>query len=228
MKKDRLPFFNIATGLFLLLFIGLNLNGCSPDKSTEYAGPIESLKIGLVPYIADFYGLPLLAEIEGFFKEQGLDITFVRMSSGADAIKALQDGSVDMGTATEFPFVKAIIQGRNVKVVTTVWHGDVLYLTGRRDRGIRSPSDFRRKKIAVTLDTQLEFFLGRYLLYLRCGLVCVELALLDLDDLLANVVIIELTLELIRTECGDVAHEKSLLEVQEGSFPSHLLPRHQT
>lgn len=98
MKKDRLPVFNITTGLFLLLFLGFNLNGCSPDKSEEYAGPIESLKIGLVPYIADFYGLLLLAEIEGFFKEQGLDVTFVRMSSGADAIKALRQSSVDMGT----------------------------------------------------------------------------------------------------------------------------------
>jgi ABC-type nitrate/sulfonate/bicarbonate transport system substrate-binding protein len=70
-----------------------------------------------------------------------------------------------MGMGTEFPFVKEIIQGRNLKVITTVWRGDVLYLTGRRDRGIRKPTDFRGKKIAFTVGTQLEFFLGRYLLY---------------------------------------------------------------
>lgn len=211
MKKDRLPVFNITTGLFLLLFLGFNLNGCSPDKSEEYAGPIESLKIGLVPYIADFYGLLLLAEIEGFFKEQGLDVTFVRMSSGADAIKALRQSSVDMGTGTEFPFVKEIIQGRNVEVITTVWHGDVLYLAGRRDRGIREPSDFRGKKIAVTLGTQLEFFLGRYLLY--HGLTLEDIDLIDasllslVDPLLSGkadgIVCAEPDLEIARKKMGD-------------------------
>ncbi len=165
MKKDTLLIFSITASIFLLLFIGLSLNGCNPNKSGEYTGPINNLKIGLAPYIADFFGLLLLAESEGFFKKQGLDITFVRMPSGSDTIKSLRKGSVDLGTGTEFPFVREIMQGRNLEVITTVWRGDVVYIAGRRDRGILKPSDFRGKKIAVTLGTQLEFFLDRYLLY---------------------------------------------------------------
>ena len=165
MKKVRFLIFNRTTVLFLLFFMGFNLNGCSPDEPEQYAGPVKTLRIGLGKYSSDFSGLLFLAEIEGFFKEQGLDITFVRMASGAAAIRALPQGSVDMGIGTEFPFVKEIIQGRNLKVITTVWRGDVLYIVGRRDRGIREPSDFRGKKIAFTVGTQQEFFLGRYLLY---------------------------------------------------------------
>jgi len=165
MKKDSFLIFNITIVLFLLFFMGLNLNGCSPDKSEQYAGPAKNLRIGLGKYSSDFSGLLFLAEIEGFFKEQELEITFVRMASGAAAIRALPQGSVDMGIGTEFPFAKEIMQGRNLKVITTVWRGDVLYIVGRRDRGIREPSDFRGKKIAFTVGTQQEFFLVRHLLY---------------------------------------------------------------
>jgi ABC-type nitrate/sulfonate/bicarbonate transport system substrate-binding protein len=179
MKKDNLPVFNITTRIFLLLFMGLSLNACSPDKSAEYAGPIEDLRIGVGMYSSDFYGLLFLAEIEGFFRERGLDITLVRMPSGANAIRALEQGNVDMGMGTEFPFVREIIQGRNLKVITTVWRGDVLYLVGRRDRGIREPSDFRGKKIAFTVGTQLEFFLGRYLLY--HGITLEDIVTVDTD-----------------------------------------------
>ena len=164
MKKDRFLIFNITTVLFLLFFMGFILIGCNPDKPEQYAGPTKNVRIGLGKYSSDFSGLLFLADIEGFFKEQGLGITFVRMASGAAAIRALPQGSVDMGIGTEFPFVKEIIQGRNLKVITTVWRGNVLYLVGLRDRGIQEPSDFRGKKIAFTVGTQQEFFLGRYLL----------------------------------------------------------------
>lgn len=211
MKKDKLPVFNIIAGIFLLLFMGLSLNACSPDKSGEYAGPIEDLRIGVDMYSSDFYGLLFLAEIEGFFREQGLDIAFVRMPSGADAIKALRQGSVDMGMGTEFPFVREIIQGRNIKVITTVWRGDVLYLAGRRDRGIREPSDFRGKKIALPMGTQLEFFLGRHLLY--HGMTLKDIAIIDtnllrlLDQVLLEeadgVVCTEWDLAIARRELGE-------------------------
>lgn len=162
MKKDTLSVFIVTTGLFLMLFMGLNLHGCSPDKSEQYSGPVENLQIGVGMYSTDFYGLLFLAGVQGFFKDQGLNISFVRKPSGADAIKALRQGSVDMGMGTEFPFVREVIQGRKLKVITTVWRGDVLYLAARRDRGIQEPADFRGKKIAFTAGTQLEFFLGRY------------------------------------------------------------------
>ena len=185
MKKDTLLFFNITARLFLLLFMGLILNGCSPDKPEEYTGSIEKLKIGIDKYACDFYGLLFLAEIEGFFKNQGLDITFVRLPSGPHAMKALRQGSVDMGTTTEFPFVKEIIQGHSLKVITTVWRGDLIYLSGRRDRGIQKPSDFKGKKIALPMGTQFEFFLGRFLLYHGMTLediVIIDKNLIRLDD----------------------------------------------
>jgi NitT/TauT family transport system substrate-binding protein len=185
MKKDRFLIINITARLFLLLFMGLILNGCSPDKSEEYAGPIEKLKIGIDKYVCDFYGLLFLAEIEGFFKNQGLEITFVRLPSGPHAFKALRQGSVDMGTATEFPFVKDVIQGRSLNVITTVWRGDLIYLSGRSDRGIQEPSDLKGKKIAIPMGTQFEFFLGRFLLYHGMTLediVIIDKNLIRLDD----------------------------------------------
>ncbi|MFC1825099.1 ABC transporter substrate-binding protein [Thermodesulfobacteriota bacterium] len=165
MKENIQLVLIIMIGLLILLFLGFNLYGCSPDNSKEYAGPIEKLKIGIDKYACDFYGLLFLAEIEGFFESQGLEISFVRLPSGPHAFKALRQGSVDMGTATEFPFVKEIIQGRSLMIITTVWRGDLIYLSGRRDRGIQKPSDLRGKKIAIPMGTQFEFFLGRYLLY---------------------------------------------------------------
>jgi NitT/TauT family transport system substrate-binding protein len=222
MKKLSLSVISLTIVFFLCLFIGLSLNGCSPDKSEEYTGPVESLKIGLAPYTADFFGLLFLAEIQGFFKEQGLGITFVSMPSGADAIKALRKGSVDMGTSTEFPFVTEVIQGRNLKVITTVYRGDVVYIASRRDRGIRKPSDLKGKKIAVTLGTQLEFFLARYLLY--HGMTLEDIHIIDtrlqslIDPLLSGeadgVVCAEPDLKIVRSEIGDIINSWPLQNEQ--------------
>ncbi|MBW1743556.1 MAG: ABC transporter substrate-binding protein, partial [Deltaproteobacteria bacterium] len=78
----------------------------------------------------------------------------------------------------------------NIKVITTVWRGDVLYLACLRDRGIREPSDCRGKKIALPMGTQLEFFLGRYLLY--HGMTLEDIAIIDTNLLrLLDTVLLE-------------------------------------
>lgn len=108
MRKGTFFAFMVTTGLFLMLFMGLNLHGGSPDKQEQYSGPIENLQIGVGMYSTDYYGLVFLAEVQGSFKKQRLIISFVRMLSGSDAVKALRKGSVDMGMGAGFTFVREV------------------------------------------------------------------------------------------------------------------------
>lgn len=170
------------------------------------------MRIGLPPYIADFYGLLFIADTQGFFIEQGLEIAFIPMESGPDAMRAVLKGEVDMAGGTEFPFSQAILRNKDLKAITTVWHGENVYIAGRKDRGIHGPSDFRGKKIAVALGTQLDFFLERYLLYQ--GLTLDDVDILDTNlNLLLNtflsgkvdgVVFAEPDLDKAKIKLGDI------------------------
>lgn len=212
MTRKPFPVLKIMCRLALLFVFGFNLSSCTQDTPKANNKSQVLLKIGLPPYIADFYGLLFIADTQGFFTEQGLKISFIRMESGPDAMRAVLKGEIDMAGGTEFPFSQEILRNKDLKVITTVWHGESVYIAGRKDRGIHGPSDFRGKKVAVALGTQLNFFLERYLLYQ--GLTTKDVDILDtnlhslLNTFLSGkadgVVFVEPDLDKAKMKFGDI------------------------
>jgi len=131
----------------------------SPDTST---GKVESITIGLASS-APAYTPIYIAQSQGFFAGNGLNVTIREYDSGQDAIKGMLNGEVDIAGGTEGGIIGSALNKRKFKVFSTIDKNQGFYLTGRKDRGIEDILDLNGKRVGVTLGGIGEFYLGRFL-----------------------------------------------------------------
>jgi NitT/TauT family transport system substrate-binding protein len=159
MRSKRLVIVLIAIlsiiGIILSLFIYLSFQ--PPSNSN-----LESMTLGtllLEPSIPFF-----IAQQEGFFTENGLNVTIKYYDTGLAGVNALLKNEVNISSSTgDYVFAGKILQGEPIKAVAS--HNKVYYdfVVARKDSGISSISDLAGKRIGVIRNTQLEFFLIRFL-----------------------------------------------------------------
>jgi NitT/TauT family transport system substrate-binding protein len=89
-----LRFARLYVCLVVLLLVPIAL-GCVPTSRSQ--GALTTLKVVTLPYLsfAPYY----IAEKEGFFAEEGLEIEFVKLTQPADAYPALAKGELDVASA---------------------------------------------------------------------------------------------------------------------------------
>jgi NitT/TauT family transport system substrate-binding protein len=149
--------------LLLILFV-INFGACSNEGKEQPTGPFEKISLGLPKHDYPlFLALILLAREQGFFKEQGLDMTYKFFPHGVASLKAIQSGDADIAIGAEFPFVKQNLEGSRKKIIASVAQIDVLELIARKDRGILKPADLKGKRVSLIKESQLEFSLDRFL-----------------------------------------------------------------
>ena len=103
--------------LIMLLFLALGLlAGCGPKNETAgKAAPVQ-LKIGVIP-IEDIMPL-LVAEKNGYFTQENLQVDIVRMQSAVEQINAMQSRQLD-GMVTDM-IVAAMLKdsGQDIKITS--------------------------------------------------------------------------------------------------------------
>jgi NitT/TauT family transport system substrate-binding protein len=83
-------------------------NGKSPERRT--------LRVAMVPYLA--YAPLTIAQEEGYFAQQGLDVEFVSLTKAMDAVPALLRGGIDVLPAPAVPGIfNAMARGDSVRIV---------------------------------------------------------------------------------------------------------------
>ena len=105
------------------LLIALLLGACGPPTAEPRPPEPLRLKAVCLPYLsfAPFF----IAQEEGYFAEQGLEIEFVKMSKGADFTIALAQGDVDVAAGTiAVNALNAMAHGSNIKSVADKGHLD--------------------------------------------------------------------------------------------------------
>jgi NitT/TauT family transport system substrate-binding protein len=122
---------------------------------------LEQLSITDVHVV--YSGMLYVAENQGYFTKNGLNVTFVDYPTSEAGFNDLAIGEVDFVQSAEYPIVRAVFDNKDVRVISTIDKADVSNIIGRRDKGIENPSDFEGKKIGVGKGTIREFYLGRYL-----------------------------------------------------------------
>jgi taurine transport system substrate-binding protein len=91
-----------------------------------------------------------IAEAEGLFAQEGLELNLVKFTAGPPFFAAFQSGSIDVGFLGFQPAVTGIAQGIPIKIVAVENDaGGAEGLVVRQDSGIRSLSDLRGKKVAT-------------------------------------------------------------------------------
>jgi len=151
-------------GIFIsaIIVVGISVSGCQ-ENPEKYTGPVE--KITLAAYAGETGALVYVAEDQGYFEENGLEVTIKDYESGKAAADALIDGEADISTSAGFVFVSNSFDHADLRVLGTVATAEVKELVARKDKGITTIDDLIGKKIGVTKKSGGEFSLGTFLIF---------------------------------------------------------------
>jgi len=126
-----------------------------------YAGKVESIAIGSLPNETN--SLIYVANDRQYFAANGLNLVLKNYSSGLADAKAVLNGEVEIGIATEFIVAEEALDNASLYVLGTNCKFSSFFLIARTDEGINSVSDLSGKTIGVAFGTIAQFYLGRFL-----------------------------------------------------------------
>lgn len=133
----------------MLLTVLSGCGGAKKEQTQNSGNGLRKVSIQIdgaaVPYYAPLY----VAKEKGYFKEQGLDVEFY-YAAAADIVKNVAAGNVEFGFPNADAVITAKSQGIPVKVVSTTYQNGLGAAIFKKSQNIKSPADFKGKKIAVT------------------------------------------------------------------------------
>lgn len=147
----------------IVVALGISLYWAFQKQPGKYTEPVERITVAAAAYLTG--ALVYIAEDQGFFKKNGLEVTIKDCESGKTAADALIDGEADIATSAGFVFVSNSFDHRDLRVLGTVATAQVKELIARKDKGITAIDDLIGKKIGVTKKSGAEFLLGVFLLF---------------------------------------------------------------
>jgi len=102
--------------IFVLLVLGLLLQASASSRGEQHQPEPVTLKVLLLPYL--MYAPFFIAEEEGYFAEQALQVEFVRMTKSEAAIPILVQGELDVLAAIpKVGLLNAMARGAKIKFV---------------------------------------------------------------------------------------------------------------
>ncbi len=122
---------------------------------------MDSVTLGIIR--TDDSALVYIADDQGYFAANGLNATVKSYPNGAAAVTGMLNGETDISTASEFVLVTEAMQNASICTFGTMGRSSALYVVARTDRGISSISNLKGKTVGVTLGTNAQFYLGRFL-----------------------------------------------------------------
>jgi len=147
-------FFGIVVGIASVILL-------APTKG--FAGGRGPITIGVEqgPLLA----LMMIAEDQGFFSKQGVDVTIKYYTTGKLALHGMFAGEVDLATPAETTFVFSSFERGDFSIVATIGSSDNdQVIIARKDRGIRIAEELRGKGISASRTAAGHFFLHCFLI----------------------------------------------------------------
>ncbi|MFC1902937.1 ABC transporter substrate-binding protein [Chloroflexota bacterium] len=179
MKK--LPIWIGAVLIVIICAVG----GCS-QQTAKYTGPLDRLT--LAAYAGDTGALVYIAQEQGYFADNGLDVIIKDYEAGKLAADALLAGEADISTSADFVLVSNSFEHDDLRVLGTVALANLIELVTRKDAGINQPSDLKGKRIGTTCKSAAEFFLGTFLTFNGLSLQDIEIVDLKPSEIVDAVV----------------------------------------
>lgn len=142
--------------IFSAIFTGC---GSSTTEDTSTKNQDVTLKIGLMP---DIDSIPfIIAEKQGFFKEEGVNVELQHFKSAMDRDSALQSGNLDGGVSDMLAAGFAKDGGFDVKITSST-NGNYCLIAGTNNTATNI-SDMKGQNISVSKNTIIEFILDEML-----------------------------------------------------------------
>ena len=156
--------------MMTLLIVGLSLVSCESDKT----GIREKVTAGISK---SFLSIPVyIAQKQGFFSDEGLDVTLKEYTSGKKAIQALFAGEVAISTVADMPVVFNSFKRQDFCIIAAFTYSfPFSKIIARKDSGIKKGVDLKGKKVGANRRTSSHFFLGVFLIHNRLSISGVEM-----------------------------------------------------
>jgi len=107
--------------------------------------------------------LPIyVAQQEGFFGDEGLDVTILTPSSTTDAMKLAASGNVDIAVSYEPQVIIGASVGLNIQVVGRLVEHPLSVLLFLKGKGIKSPADLEGKTIGYTVPGMMDVLMEAF------------------------------------------------------------------
>ena len=160
-SHQRIPFLNRMVIAVAALATVVCLFACDRTERKP-VGPTEKATIA---FSATHYAfLADVAQVNGYFQQEGLEVTPHMHAYGKLALQDMMEGKADFATVAETPIMFAILNGADISIIATIHNTDKdNAIVARTDKGIVTPSDLKGRKIAATFGTTSEFFSDAFL-----------------------------------------------------------------
>ncbi len=113
------------------------------------AGATKQLSIAAVSTSClQFFPL-YVAQEEGLFEENGLEVEVERMNGSAAVLQAMLAGQTDIGTPGPVPTILTQAEGEDIRYIANLWPGGAFVLVTQEDSGIDSAAGLAGKTIGV-------------------------------------------------------------------------------
>lgn len=143
--------------LFLVVICGLVFAGCGQEKSASV--PAKTITIGVMP---DMESIPfIIADKNGYFTQEGVQVKIVPFKSAKDRDSALQGGQLDGMISDILAVVFANEGGLDLKICAKT-DGNIVLMAGK-DSGINSMADLKGRSIGLSSNTIMEYTVDKML-----------------------------------------------------------------
>ena len=183
-KKLSLIIFILA--IIVLAVEGYVLLQTYRNPAKKFTGPMEKITVGVEKSLLP--ALVWIAEDNGYFTENGVEVTIKEYDSGRVALKAMLDeGGLDMVTVTQTPVMFNSFDRSDFAIVSAIVSSyNEITVLARRDRGITKAGDLRGKKVGMTKGSSGQYFLDLFLSNNNLQLSEVEKVDLPTSQLVSN------------------------------------------
>ena len=107
-----------------------------------------------------------VAQAQGFFAAEGVDVKVRDCTSGPGCMKLLFDHAAQLVTVTELPVVAASFDRNDFALLATLATSTGnIRMIGRKSAGIGKPADLAGKRVGVILGSSSHYYLDAYLAF---------------------------------------------------------------
>lgn len=142
---------------FMIIICSLSFAGCGQPQPPVV--PAKTITIGVMP---DVESIPfIIAEKNGYFKKEGVNVKIEHFNSAKDRDSALQSGKLDGVITDVLAVVFANEGGIKLKIVSKN-DGNISLMAGKNS-GINSLKEIKGKSVGLSTNTIMEYTSDRML-----------------------------------------------------------------
>jgi len=138
-----------ALGALAIAGVGLWLTAVEP------AAALDQLR--LAQNQSPISGISIIAKAKGFFEKNGLDVTVASFTTGKQCLDTVIGGGAEIATTAEAPTTAAVMAKVPIVFLARTEYSDLKTLVAA-DAKIKTPADFKGKRVAYTAGTGSEVY----------------------------------------------------------------------